>query len=328
MKEQMKGLGGALFFAMVGMQVDAMAGPLQKENVARDAKWVVHLDFEAFRETAIGKHVMTRILQPKIDENGWVKKANLSLDLTNIGSITAYGPDYQRNGEGVLLLNTSADVKKDLDTLVGMAEVSGDGEKKAKMLTQSPVPIYQFMGDLLVAPLRGGTVVAAKSREQLDRAREILEGKQESLAKTEAFKAFGEVKDSFFFFGLAQGFNEQVDIPPQAQVLRETDGGRLVVGEKGENVFLQMTLRGKTEESTTKIQQVLQGIVALISMTQQNNEAAELASAAKISAEGRNVGVSLKFPTSKVIERANRHVKIEVEEEAIGGDIEVTDREE
>jgi hypothetical protein len=224
----------------------------------------------------------------------------------------------------VLLVKTSADVKKDLDTLVGMSALAEEGEKRVTMLEQSPVPIYKLKDDLLVAPLKGGLVVAAKSREQLDRAREVLAGKEDSIAKGDAFKAFPKLSNTFFFVGMAEGFNEEAEIPPQAQVLRETDGGRLVVGEKDQNLFINLVFRGKDEDSTTKIQQVLQGIVALISMTQQNKDATELASSAKITGEGRNVSVTLQVPTTKAIDRVNKHLKLNVHDDEWGVEVKVS----
>src|SRR5688572_16390201 len=124
----------ATLAVVVGALFEAAAGPLKIENVASDAKWVVHLDVEALRESKLGSHLISNFLQPKIDETGFLKKANLSIHLTNISSVTAYGPNFEKDGEGVLLLKTSADVKKDLDTLVGLSELSGEGEKKLTML--------------------------------------------------------------------------------------------------------------------------------------------------------------------------------------------------
>jgi hypothetical protein len=169
-----------------------------------------------------------------------------------------------------------------------------------------------------VTPLEGGTVIATKSREQLERARQIVLGKGETLAKTGAFKTFADVPKAFFFLGMAEGLNDEVKIPAQAQVLREADGGRLVIGEDGKNIFLNLVFRGKNEESTTRIQQVLQGIVALVSMTQQNAEVTELASSAKIAGDGKNVSVTLQFPTVKAIERVDRHLKLNLHDDEVG----------
>ena len=117
---------------------------------------------------------------------------------------------------------------------------------------------------------------------------------------------------------MAQGLNEEVKIPAQAQVLREADGGRLVIGENEKDIFVNLVFRGKNEESTTKIQQVLQGIVALVSMSQQNKEVTELANSAKISGEGRNVSVTLQFPTVSAIERVDQHLQVNLHEKEVG----------
>jgi hypothetical protein len=310
------------------LAITVFAGPFDKALVASDAKWVVHLDIEAFRASKLGSHLVTGILQPKLEATPFGKKSNLSINLTNIASLTAYGPTFEKDGEGVLVLKTSADVKKDLDTLVGMASLSGDEDKKITMEQHSPFAIYKLKDDMMVTPLAGGTVVAAKSRKQLDRALEIVAGKGETLAKADAFKTFPDVPKSFFFLGMAQGLNDDVKIPAQAQVLREADGGRLVMGENEKNIFLNLVFRGKSEESTTKIQQVLQGIVALVSMTQQNAEVTELANSAKISGDGKNVSVTLQFPTVSAIERVDKHLKVNVHEKEVGVELKVGGEEE
>ena len=41
------------------LAVTALAGPFDKACVASDAKWVIHLDVEAFRASKLGRHVVT-----------------------------------------------------------------------------------------------------------------------------------------------------------------------------------------------------------------------------------------------------------------------------
>ena len=299
----------------------ASAGPLDKTKIASDAKWVVHLDFEALRKTKLGGHLVTNLLEPKIEASGIGKKMNLSINLTNISAVTAYGSAYENNGEGVLLLSTTADVKKDLDTLVGMASLSANEKKDAVMLQQKPYPLYALKDGLFVAPNVGRTVLIAKSRPQLESAIEVALGKGENLAKKGTFSEYPTVGNTFFFVGMAEGFNETAKIPPQAQVLRETSGGRLVIGEKDQNIFLNLVFKGKNDESSTKIQQVLQGIMALVSLSQQDKEITEVASSAKISGEGRNISISLQFPTANAIKRIDRHVDLNVGDKEVGVEV-------
>ena len=306
------------------LSASSFAAPLDQAKVAADAKWVLHLDLEAFRQTKLGSHVVQNVLEPKLEQSHDLKKLNLSINLGNISGITAYGSAFEKNGEGVLMLATTANVKKDLDTLVGMAALSADENKGIAMVQDNPFPLYHLHNEIFIAPNVGGTVLLAKSREQIDRARKVLAGGEKSLSGSATFDDYPKAANTFFFLGMADGFNEAISIPPQAQVLRETKGGRLVIGEKDQNVFLNLVFKGKNNESSTKIQQVLQGIVALVSMSQQDKAITDLAASTKIGSEGQNVSVSLQFPTAKAIqkidEKHHRGNRVDDDDEEEGGD--------
>jgi hypothetical protein len=232
-----------------------------------------------------------------------VKKMNLSLNLTNISSVTAYGPDFAKNGEGVLLLNTRANLRSDLDTLVGMAALSKNEKKDFEMLQQKPFALYTFKEQIYLLPFTSNAVLVAKSRDQLENAREVVLGKADSLAKGSRFKNYPKIEEPLTFLAMAEGFNDFADIPPQAQVLREAKGGRLAFGEKDKEIFANLVFQVKDEEASTKIQQVLQGIVALISLSQPDKEITQLASNSKIAADGATVSVDLHYGVAKLIER-------------------------
>lgn len=310
----------ATCLALVGCTLaTTVAGPLEHAKIAGDAKWVVHVDFEAFRKSKVGSHFVSNVLEPKIEANHLIQKANLSINLTNISSLTAYGPNFEKEGEGVLLLETTANVKKDLDTLVGMASLSANEKKDVTMVQQKPFPLYNIKDGVFVAPF-GKSVLLAKSREQIDRARELASGEGATLAKNGAFGEYPEAANAFIVV-MAHGFNTMAKIPPQAQVLRETEGGRLAIGEDDKNVFLNLMFKGKDEESSTKIQQVLQGIVALVSMSQQNKDVTDLASATKIASEGRNVSVTLQFSSAKAVQHVEKHVRTKAKKTDLEGEV-------
>ena len=280
----------------------ALAAPVDRSKVAQDAKWVLHLDFDAFRKTAVGGQLTEKVLQPKLAEVEAKMKFDLSLDFKNISSLTAYGPSFQKDTDGVLILTTTGDVKKDLDTLVGMEALTDGEEADVTMVQQKPYLLYSLKG-VFIAPSVGGSVLVAKSKEQIERGRDVIEGKAASLAKSALFRDYPDVSDTFFFLGMAEGFNAARNIPPQAQVLRETEGGRLVLGENDKNLFVNLVFKGKNEESSLKIQQILQGLCALASLSQQNKDLTELLSQTKIASSGRNVSVDVRFPAAHVIEK-------------------------
>ena len=283
--------------------VKAFAGPFDGSKVAADAKWVIHLDFDAFRKTAIGQYATEKFLKPKLEENEQFQKLNLSINLQNISGLTAYGPTFEKHDEGVLVLSTTADVKKDLDTLVGMAALSENEKKDVVMLQEKPFLLYSIKDEIYVAPGVANSVLVAKSREMLEQGREIVLGKGESLVKSKAFADYPAMSDKAFLMVMAEGFDEFPGIPAQAQVLREAKGGRVLLGEADENLFFNLVFKARDESASTKIQQVLQGIVALVSLSQPDKDLTELASNSKISSAGSNVSVELKVPSAKAIKQ-------------------------
>jgi len=281
--------------------------PLDNNKIASDAKWVVHLDFDAFRASKVGSYLTERVLQPKLDAAEGSKKLNLSINFKNISSITAYGPRYEKSGEGVLLLQTSAEVKNDLDALVALSALAQGDEKQFKIAQQEPYLLYSVDDELFIAPGVQSMVIVAKSREQIANAREVLLGKSENLSATKTFSDFPAGPKSFFFVGMAEGLGENAHIPPQAKVLKETRGGRLLIGEKAQDLFINVTFKGKDAQACTNVSQVLQGLVALVRMTQQDEDVSALANSAHIGTDNQNVTVMLQLPIAKAIDKINEH---------------------
>ncbi len=280
----------------------AVAGPLDKTKVASDAKWLVHIDVEGLRNSAFGEYVMNEFVKPQLENNDQLKHANLSMNISNIMSITAYGASIDKGPEGVLMLTTTADPKKDLDTVAGMFLAAQGTNTPFLLVDKDPIPFYSFSKTIYFAPA-GHTLFVAKSREQIERAHEVVQGKADSLAKGSGFKNFSEAPKSYFTAAIADGFMGNMGVPPQAQILKEATGGRLCLGERDKNMFVNLVFQGRNDMATTRIQQVLQGVVALASLSQQDEEITRLASGIKIASDGPDVMVNLEYPVDKTIQK-------------------------
>lgn len=278
----------------------SIAAPLDRGLVAADAKWVLHLDMDAFRDTRIGKFLVDDLIEVKLASVREATQLNFDTSFTKIQGLTAYGPGFGKEGEGALLVRTTANMTKDLEALAGLTAVDDEEGNEITRLQENPYAIYKFKEDFFVAPDVNGTAIFAKTEDQIEKARAVLIGKTESLA----FNAFNypRAENAFFFLGVAEGFNEASEVPPQAQVLKETEGGRLVIGESGENLFVNLILRGKSAEAATRVQQMLQGIVAFLSLSQ-DPEVTQFAEATKIANDGENVTVNIQFPVENAIEK-------------------------
>ena len=162
--------------------------------------------------------------------------------------------------------------------------------------------LYSIANEIFVSPDKGGVVVVSKSQRQIELARDMMAGKKAKLDSNKLFTSFPGVSESFFFLGVADAFSDAGGNPPQAKILQMADGGRIVLGEQRDQLSLNLTLRGKTAEVTKQIQQVIEGMVALVSLGQPDNQdLLQLAKSTKVSSTAEMVSLNVDYPVAKVL---------------------------
>ena len=282
------------------------AGPLQKAQVAADARWVVHLDVEGLLATKVGGMLARESLGPALAGPSATLKQQYGVDFDwrRIRSVTLYGPDFKGASQpgGVLLVDTDMDVAGGLEAALAKVAVAGHGAgSPLERVADSTVPLYRILGEVFVAAAPGKPVVVAKARDATLRARQVLSGETPHLSsgtvQAPGFSEFCQSGDGFFFMAAAQGFSELAPIPPQAQVLRMAEGVRLNVGEFGDEVRATVALSTRTIESAQQVQQIVQGLLALALLTQNNQpELQSLLQASRVSREEKLVTLNLALP--------------------------------
>ena len=292
----------ALFLAL---GVTARADALNERQVDPDAKWLVHIDCDNLRQTQLGGFLYNRLLVPKVAEMSGELKLNLSNALERISSLTAYGTDFNTgpDASGVLLINCDSETQKVLEGLL-VAQILADTNGMVQKLANDSHTVYSVADQVFISPQKGGPVVVSKSEERIDAARERLAGRSPTAKLSKNFGEFPAVSNSFFFVGLADAGNLPQFIPARAKVLQMADGGRVALGERQDLVFVNLTLRGKTAEVAQQIQQVVEGMVALVTLGQpEYPDLMNLAKSVKVSSAEQLVTISVDYPASKVIDK-------------------------
>jgi hypothetical protein len=284
----------------------AAAGPLQKAQVAADARWVIHLDVEGLLATKVGGMLARESLGQALESSSAPLKQQCGFDFDwrRIRSVTLYGADFKGAAQpgGVLLVDTDMDVAGGLEAALAKVAVAGHGAGcPLERVTDSTVPLYRLLGEVYVAPAPGKPVVVAKARDATLKARQVLSGEAPHLNtgvdNAAGFSEFCQSGSGFFFLAAAQGFSELAPIPPQAQVLRMAEGVRLNVGEFGDEVRATVALSTRTIESAQQVQQIVQGLLALALLTQNNQpELQTLLQASRVSRAEKLVTLHLALP--------------------------------
>jgi hypothetical protein len=296
------------FFSLALAASAALAGPLQRNHVAADAKWILHLDLDNFRATQVG----ATIVKGKIDQQVAKAAADLKtyldvdFDWTRIAGATLYGLDFDPKARGkncVLLIQTTLDVQKGLENAIARQTQAGvDGN--VTRVQEAPVPIYRIRSEFFAALPPGKPVVLAQTADLIEKGLAVLDGRAPSLAAAPAFADFPPAPGAFAFLAMAAGFSENAPIPPQANVLKMTEAGRILLGETGTQVFLSATLKAKSAEAGSQMQQILQGLLALAALSQSANQDLQaLVQATKVTTNDRMVTVDVQLPAATIVQK-------------------------
>jgi hypothetical protein len=300
----------------------AVAGSIPNQEISADAKWLLHLDAGQFRASKVGGYFITEVLEKQFSRPMQELQTRLKLDVNlekiigGINSITIYGTDYQSaQDHAVLLIRTSPEIEKIVvGFLAGMALAGTNAPMRVTQTQEGNVSIYDMQNAAHCAVLPGQVIAVGRSREITEKAAKVLAGKAPALTSGAAFGGFGDTKEAFFFLGVAEGFNEGNGLlPPQAKLLQVADAGRVAVGEEANRVFLNLALRGKTPEAVMQMQQVMQGIIAIGSLSQpQDKDVAQLLQSIKVSTTDNFVNVRVDYPVDRAIEQlAHSHLGVQ-----------------
>ena len=289
----------------------ALAGAIPKEEISADAKWLIHLEAAQFRASKVGAFVTTELLEKKLRQPVQQINSKFKLDLDvnkvldGINSITIYGTDYNSmQDHSVPLIRAGPDLEKILvGFLAGMALAGTNAPLQVTQTQAGRLAFYAIQDTAYCAVLPGKVIAIGRTRQITENAAKVLDGKAPGLASGAAFGGFGDMKEAFFFMGVAEGFNLGKGLPQQAKLLQVADAGRIVLGEDANLLFLNLALRGKTPEVVTQMQQVMQGIIAIGSLGQpQDKDVAHLLQSIKVSADDKIVSVRVDYPVDRAIE--------------------------
>ena len=163
-------------------------------------------------------------------------------------------------------------------------------------------------GGLFGAVLPRNIVVISKSLDQLTAAVDVLEDRVPGLdQRTNGFPGLKQTADSFFFLATAEGFNESAVIPPQARVLQLAETARIALGEENRQLALRLTLQARNETTRNQLQKIVEGLLALVSLGQiDNQDLSAIVSNTIVKSNGNDVSVALSYPIDRAFRMLER----------------------
>jgi len=283
----------ASVMVVVALVSTAVAGPLQNKQVAADAKWVIHADFDAMRGSKLGAFCLDEI--KKADTTDKVAEVTEKIGfnpLKDLKSITAYGSKHGPEN-AVVLVNLDADQQK----IIALLKENED----YKQTTLGDHVVHQWTDKEEVRKFgtfyRKDLIIVAPDMDLLTGAVAVLDGKKDNLSKAK----FLDIKPSkgAFFLLVAEDIvvpeGEEHSVPMQ-----DIDACNIEIGEADGKVFLNVTLEAKTEEEAERTLTMIEGLIVFAEMRKEAGEdemdpvqAEAIGLLAKIKASGKGKTIKI-----------------------------------
>jgi hypothetical protein len=278
-----------------------LAGPLVIEQVSGSANWAVHANQQQFKKTLTSQLIRKEMVNLGLEEN-----------LTNFATIFSFHPlDDVRD---VTIYGTGNDREKAVVLIDGFF----DKEKILSLLRMNPeykdtkygkIVLHQWIDEDQKDPnnemmygcfYKDDLIVMSAGMDAVKLAVDVLNGSAKNATGSMFNQPALDAKGAFI---QAAGKRVGEMLEQDAAAFRQTDQLGLAIGELEGKFYIDCRLTAKSEEAANAITQMLEGILAFISMPNQEQQIlAELAKKIKINCEVKTVKVRFESEPEMVVQ--------------------------
>lgn len=289
----------------------AQAEGFEAKQVPANVQWFLHLDVGGFKKTQLGQFALKQAkeLGPELDQLAEQLQFDFRKDLE---SATLFGEVFEDEGQDKMAILFRGKFNKAplLDALKkknAFNIIHAAGHELLTWRDGKGEEQETHYGAIVNEDL----IAIGSSKQRLVQALNVLKDKAPALQP----KQLGGLKlkkGNYFLAGVVNV--KDLPIPPEAQAFKvESIGFRL--GEQDKKIVAHLLLNSVDADSSLKIQQMLQGLLALVQLqivADDDPESKELAAGLqnlKIARQKNVVQVNLAFPVAKLLEQLNVNVQ-------------------
>lgn len=306
----------------------AWAGSLNREVIPATAKWMVHIDIEAMNNSDVGACLIEH-LQNQDDSPLKTIEAEIGINvLEDIYSITAFGSGktpakglalevtdenvsvgaIARPGENAVILAVTNDSIDGLIERLSAEANYSKGELAGHTVHSWSNPDSDEQWHLVQKAIKGGArraVLLSDNSDALAEAIKVLAGDAPSIADSEDADAVVSPRTGSIIFAVASDVGEMVGDDRASALLQQTDKLTLEVSEQDGLVILSVSVRAKSAEAATMITQIVQGVIAMATLTldpdaEETASIRALTQSLRFSSDDRRMSLEIEQPAEAV----------------------------
>jgi hypothetical protein len=278
------------------------AAPIQKSHVPAEPAWVVHVDLDRLRPTAIGQYLLGEMQKPEAQSKLAAFQAIFNFDpRQQLFGLTFYGITPAQE-DGVLLLYADVDPNR-LETLAKAAkdhQSTPYGQYVIHNWIDDKKPAKNGVQPRTYAAVFGSKVVVFGQKESIvARSLDVLSGKVQSLGSTSLWPHATDAASGFI-----QGFARKFEVSesdPNSALLKLANSLSFHLAEAQGNVTGALNMNTRSEEVASSMASIAKGLISLTRLQPAKPEAARFAEALNLTQDADKVVIQFSMPSSDVV---------------------------
>ncbi len=278
------------------------AAPLKRSDVGAEPVWVLHINCDALRPTAVGKYLLSEMQKPDVEPQFAAFQGFFSFDpRKQLHGLTFYSTGNATN-DGVMLCYADFDPGR----LVALAKSA----RNSQITNYGNHVIYSWLDERTAigkgkirfyASIEGNRVLFGEKRSRVEKALDVLDRAQSNLSDSKAFPQMGAEGDANFLEAAAR----KIEIPgatSTAALFRLASAMDFQLNESNHVVTANLNFHATTEDVARQAVVAVQSVAALAKMQSEHPEAGKLAQVLSVKRDGSLVVATLAMPEVEVID--------------------------
>jgi len=283
------------------------AKPLDLSKVSRNANWLMHMDFDAMRNSDIGvfmRDTMEKI--PEAMDRMEKMKGTYGVDLDGFSYLTMSGSGERHKGIAIMKGGLDPDVVIDFAQSREELDVTQIGKQKVYSSSKG-------RHSMAFAALKKGVFVGGPDSDYVSEGIMLSKGKAASYKGHPILDVLTDsIEDpGFVFFADVKGAVKNNEIDSRAMhMLEKVKAGGMAIGEDKGLIRLIAVVETTSEETCEQVEAMIRGGMALVDMRKAQDKRLErFMQGHSIKREGKMIWIQMKFSSEEVIDQLKKEMR-------------------
>jgi len=281
----------------------AAAAPLQRNTVAGNANWVFHFDSSNFWRTDMGSRILESMPEEAHRRLDGVADFLGTDPVNDIYGVTLYGPD--ENPE-----NATAVIKGDFDRDRILGLLRKDSEYKEYTYDGQSIHRWQSPHDNIMRYgtfAASDTIIISQSRSTVERALDVFNEKQPSIAQDSRFDVLAEAPEDAFMVTCIHGLASVATDHGRAAILKNVESLFQYAVETNGVLNVAANMQAKDAQSAQQMAQVLRGMISMVMLNPDMAELGVILRAVNIDVEADKLYMDFSYSSHGLFDILKEH---------------------